>query len=423
MTREYIKDVVIENNLVLVQGKINRIFAPCGTGKSTYFSEVLCEEYEPRRILYVVDTTMLKETMLNDHKGIMVLYDKTNMFTNRVPVMTYQKLGTILSGNTDFLNDYDLVVMDEAHNIIKYSHIGCEDVRRIADISASDESVVRASVHIHGCTYIREFLHKLIQRYNTKFLLMTATPSRVLNHELWQPYLYDVLKGRELQGYINKLTLEYKDNFRNTIPILQKYHNKDHKILVYSKRILACRSIKETFIKLGYNAECLFSVNSTSDTMTEEQLELRKYIIKNKVYPDNLDVLIINDAYETGWNLKDTRVQTVITNTTELDTAIQVRGRCRHDIALLINKGYNGSHNSNDDLLRVLKDYEGTKLVTKEDRQEILQELGRYNNRGKLIGWNTFKKEVAKIKGYTIKKSSTRIDGKSKVCEVIIKED
>lgn len=415
MNRKYLLDIVRENNLVLKAHKINLIKAPCGAGKTTFFFEYLCKVYDTKRILYLVDTTMLKESMVAEYE-ILDYYDRLNIFKNKISVMSYHSFGLKLIDNHDILKNYDLIVMDEAHNVIKYSKIGCEDIKRIADEKATDYNVLRASSMVHGCTYLKYKLPELIKEYKTIFLLMTATPDAINDYTSWKIHLYDVLQGIELEGYINKVTLEYKDSFKNALKLLQDHHKAGEKVLVYSKRINNCRIIKEHIQELGYNVETLHSINNNSEAMTHEQLQLREYIIQNNKYPDDLDVLIINGAYETGWNLKDNRVQTVIVNTSEKDTSIQVRGRCRHDINLLIQKSNNTNASA---LLNIINEYKDIKIFTKEQKTEILEELKMYNSRGKLVGWTTFKKEVEKTNRYTVKTYSGRLDGKPRKFDVI----
>ena len=415
MNRKYLLDVYKENNLVLKPHQLNLIKAPCGSGKTTFFFEYLCKIYDTKRILYLVDTTMLKESMVADY-DILEFYDRLNIFKNKISVMSYHSFGLRLIDNHDLLNNYDLIVLDEAHNVIKYSKIGCEDIKRIADEKATDYNVLRASSMVHGCTYLKYKLPELIKEYKTIFLLMTATPDAIYDYTPWKINMYDVLQGIELEGYTNKLTLEYKDNFRNALKLLQDHHKAGEKILVYSKRINNCRIIKEHMQELGYSVETLHSINNNSEAMTEQQLQLRDYIIKNNRYPDKLDALIINGAYETGWNLKDDRVQTVIVNTSEKDTSIQVRGRCRHDINLLIQKSNNINAST---LLNLIEEYKDIKIFTKEQKTEILEELKMYNSRGKLVGWTTFKKEVEKTNRYTVRSSSTNKNGKKVKYDII----
>lgn len=417
--RKYLLDVFKENNLELKEDKLNLIVAPCGCGKTTFFFEYLAQQYELKRILYVVDTTMLQESMLNEYKQEIISYNKLNIFRNKISLMSFQKFGMLLKSHENFLDQFDLVVMDEAHNIIKYSRMGSDDVERIADKYVSKDDILQASSHIHGCTYLMLNLPTIVENSKTTFVLMTATPSALYTHEPFKNAINNVLKGIELQGYINRLTLEYKDSFKN-IPKLLKYHNQGDKILVYSKLITSCKEITELFKELGYNAACLWSVNSKKLGMDDHQLELRDYIINNNRYPDDLDVLVINGAYETGWNLKDPRVQTVIINSSEIDASIQARGRCRHDINLLIQRSYN-AHNSK--LEEILKKYEGIKIHSKEQKQSILEELGEYTKKGTLIGWITFKKLVESTGKYYIKNSNSHIEGKKTRYDEIIKRD
>lgn len=408
-------DVYLKYKFGLKPHCLNYIAQPCGTGKSTFVKKQLRREFKPSRILYLVDTKMLKESMLSD-TDVFHHYDRLNIFKNKITLMSYHAFGLMLIDNHDILNNYDLVIMDEAHNVVKYSRIGCEDIKRVADENVTDYNILRGSSMVHGCTYLKYKLPELIKEYKTIFLLMTATPDAIYDYAPWKIHLYDVLQGIKLEGYINKLTLEYKDNFRNGIKLLQEHYKEGDKVLIYSKRINNCRIIKEYIQELGYTVESLHSICNSSEPMTNEQLQLREYIIQNNKYPDDLDVLIINGAYETGWNLKDDRVQIVINNTNEKDTSIQVRGRCRHDIKLLIQKSDNLNTNT---LLNLIEEYKGIKIFTKEQKTEILEELKMYNSRGKLVGWTTFKKEVEKTKKYTVRTGYTHVEGKKVRYDII----
>ena len=103
-------------------------------------------------------------------------------------------------------------------------------------------------------------------------------------------------------------------------------------------------------------------------------------------------------------------------NTSEKDTSIQVRGRCRHDINLLIQKSNNINAST---LLNLIEEYKDIKIFTKEQKTEILEELKMYNSRGKLVGWTTFKKEVEKTNRYTVRSSSTNKNGKKVKYDII----
>ncbi|MFR9069395.1 MAG: hypothetical protein ACLVIU_03440, partial [Paraclostridium sp.] len=94
--------------------------------------------------------------------------------------------------------------------------------------------------------------------------------------------------------------------------------------------------------------------------------------IKRGILPKNIDVLIINAAYETGWNLYDDKIQHVVVDDIKDYTQIQARNRVRHDIKKLYIKGV----------------YDIQPLWTESDfynRCEYVGILGRYkliNNKG-----------------------------------------
>lgn len=407
-----------EYGLEFKKHRLNIIKAKCGTGKTYFFFNYLCKKYSKKRILYVVDTTHLKRTMKKRHNDI-VSYDKTNIYRDKITIMSYHQYGYLLLHEPNFIKKYDLVVMDEAHNLMRYAQIGIDDAKRIADENIPYSRILEATSNLHYCSYVKSILPKLVAENETIFLMLTATPSKIYRHEPYKDILYDVLQGIELRGYITKLTIDYIDNYKNAITILQNHIEPGEKVLIYSKKIKACKQIKEELTKLGYNTEYLFSVNSSTATMNHKQLELRDYLIENEKYPDDLDILIINGAYETGWDLNDKRVQIVISNTYEIDVTTQARGRCRHDIRLLINK----THKAYDDkLIKILNKYTGKKLFTK-DKTDLLEELGKYNRSGKLIGWTTFKKDVDDTEDFTIDdKGRDFIDGKQVRYDVIVKE-
>jgi len=46
-------------------------------------------------------------------------------------------------------------------------------------------------------------------------------------------------------------------------------------------------------------------MNNKDEPMSKEQLELREYLIETGRFPENLNVLIINAAYETSINIDE----------------------------------------------------------------------------------------------------------------------
>jgi len=70
--------------------------------------------------------------------------------------------------------------------------------------------------------------------------------------------------------------------------------------------------------------------------MNSEQLSVRSNIIHQQKIPENIDILLINAACETGINIKNTDISFIIIGSRDKDTITQVRGRLRSDLNLLI---------------------------------------------------------------------------------------
>lgn len=118
--------------------------------------------------------------------------------------------------------------------------------------------------------------------------------------------------------------------------------------------------------------------------MSRGQLIVRDNLINKNLLLDLYDVLIINDAYQTGWNLEnmeDTSLHktfTVLVNTTDQDSIIQLRGRVRHDIKLIFHK-YNSKKSK---IISVPIEFLDRPLM-KEDKDKLVQHYDLVNEDGK----------------------------------------
>ena len=92
------------------------------------------------------------------------------------------------------------------------------------------------------------------------------------------------------------------------------------------------QKLNQDIIATGLNSAYLVSENKMSPT----QKQLKQYIIEHKQLPEELDVLIINSAYCTGWDLEDVSVQTYFyhakTDHYNEEERYQSKNRIRHSI-------------------------------------------------------------------------------------------
>ncbi|MBY6838796.1 DEAD/DEAH box helicase family protein [Clostridium botulinum] len=356
----WLNESMLQMNKKFDNTVLNIMNAPAGSGKSTFiFKEFLNDttkyvnglkkKYIDNldRILYVCDTTMLKSSILQDTKGITKILEKNDLKQamktkslqsilegdiGYIKVITYSTLGFLLNNKpsrTILLNYYDCIIMDEIHNLIKYSFKFDTDTNKLYGI-------------------ILEWLPTMLDKDDLLILALTATPYNIYYPLKKLNIMYrTIFNEHELKRIIQyknetHFKCKYAVNYIKTIGINYDWiKHKDYKILIYTNTKLTSENYKKLLIDYGYNVEWLCSVNNKTDgkpTMNDKQLELRKHLLSTGMFPNDLDILIINGAYETGWNLYDNKVQWVLIDSTAYDIQIQARNRVRHDIKALITK-------------------------------------------------------------------------------------
>lgn len=410
--KEFLTDVAKRNNYKIIKNKLNLIDAPCGCGKTTYFFNELTTNYlERKRILYLVDTNMLEKSMVNEHGDKVEIYEKQwfedleialDLSETKIRTMSYHKFGYLIKKDNSLLEKIDLIVIDEAHNLLKYSDMDRECLSKNYKY-ADAEDIKRASELLSGCSYLAHNLTRFIDEYDTDFVLMTATPQRILEHKPYSNYLYDVLQGYKLKGYNIEKEAHF-DNIKNAFKFFEGKNKEEFgKILVYSKTIKSCSEIEEGFRRIGYSPITLWSEKNEESPMTNEQILARNEVIKYQKIPDLYNVLIINDAYQTGWNLENfediTKHETftVVINTTDKDTIVQVRGRIRHNIRLLFSK----DNSLKTTITEVPIDFLDRPLV-KKDKDELVQYYNIVNSLGRQLKWASIKNLILESEKYTV---------------------
>ena len=188
------------------------------------------------------------------------------------------------------------------------------------------------------------------------------------------------------------------------------------KALIYTDRISTVTEIVEELSNIrlkswstGYEKQIkaigLWSTNNSSNEMTEEQILCRKSIIETGMIPDDIDVIIINSAYETGINIKDSRIETVVVNSVDLDTQIQARGRVRKDIANLYLK----SKSKENEIKITVSDKWIDRALTKDDKKLLCIELNLVNQNGRALSWTSVKK-ILEYSGYRVTDTQIRLN-------------
>lgn len=332
MQKKYLTQYISENNIKVRKGVINLINAPCGSGKTTFIfsDEGIINNYKNfttskdninlDEVLYITDTSMLKDKTLDKYKDITKMIDTKNCYidtSNKINVMTYAQFGAILCNDekSTLINKYKLIIMDEFHNLFYYNNQ-------------------------FGSIYYKAIIRSLnILSRRSILVALTATPYYVneWNKDVGLIINNIISNKDELISYgereIRKET--YTENYIKSILFLYSKLKNHKKILIYTKNISVMKKYKKICELNGINAEMLWSVNSEQE-LSLEQLRLRQRLIEKGTLPKETDCLIVNESMATGWDLVDENINTVIVDDTNRTSQIQIRNRVRHDLETLV---------------------------------------------------------------------------------------
>ena len=329
MCKMWLSEAIKRYDIKFRKGEIPIINAGAGSGKSHFiYNELInnldeylvdfkgCEE-----ILYVVDTSTLR-TAIKDE------VDSFSYNDTRIKVITYAKFGSMLDNLGGFR--YQIVILDEYQNLFNY----CSKY----DLSEKDGNklylkVINSLVDLCKCRYMIGLsatdgdIKKFTFRKDIKIDIpnkLVFTPSQRANI---REYNFEPIYTNSLFNFIK--SYDWKKS--------------KHKALLNTRTIKQAEKYKEYFDTIGIESEWICSTNAKDEEgnskMNDKQLALREALLTgdNKgYYPNNLQVLIVNSAYETGWNIKDARVQIVMIDSTDENYAIQSRNRVRYNIETLI---------------------------------------------------------------------------------------
>ena len=418
------------------KGAINLINAHAGAGKSYFvFNSLIDNTYkfveelehgdnwsnQLNRILYVCDTSMLQDSTLAENKKAIKLKngsliearDKGGNIKGEIKVLTYSKLGALLksqSCNNIILNNFKCIIFDEIQNLFTY---------------CNKYNVYRVTNTYTDGTYTTVLDNLKDISKNVLCIGLSATPGviqrfREINADFDFGCIRTIFNKQEL-ATIRSSNFKpiYTNCIMNQVKTLNYSKLNGRKIYINTNTIKKSKEYKKYFESVGIKVEWLCSINNGEvvknidengneieefiPTMTKYQLSLRDRLLNGideqgtskGTLPDDLDVIIVNSGYETGWNLKDDKVQICFIDNINEDYQVQARNRIRHDIDILIVKGLY----DNDGI--VLEKGQYGKLIEKK----TLIDSGRYR---------TYKIIVPTIKDIDEKYIGIKLDSKLK---------
>lgn len=340
---KYLEELLDEGKFELFKHKRELLIAPIGSGKTHM---IISKAHLFDNILYLCDTNALKEQVKNDLKEANV--------TN-IHVKTYAGLCQKTLGNCDirssYMKNFDLVVCDEIHNLIRYSAFS-KELNFVICLLFTDDIYYDGKTLMMTATpqYIEELQrkHPIINNYHTINLMDDPEIHRLTTFE------FDTIKHYSQIEHVLRMIRDNKEFEYGT------------KVLIYTSQVKTMLKIQEIMFNLELDSTVIHSMNHDRE-MSKETLERRKKILEEGIFEG--DVLIINSSMETGINLKAcNNFKYVIVNSSNIVEITQSRGRIRDDIKCLYTRI------DEDRPFSFIDDYVGVELI-KEDFMALFKDL------------------------------------------------
>ena len=392
------------------RGRLNLIVAQTGQGKTTAAINTIPKQLgvAPQRCLILIDTTMGEEEK--------IALDECQMWGEKLDkpyILNYQKFGAMVKRGELVAEMFDYICCDEIHNLIKYVRIDEANIWKRNPESSREVICLILSQESYSYIAIDTLLH-WAELKGVWWFGLTATAD---NLEKWA----------RLKSYINEIQIQEQ---LIAYEVFQKYEYSDIHVLLRAnpevKRLIFVPKIEqgEQFAReiqenTGRKVVCLWSKRALKP-MTNNQLDIVNHLQYNHKYPDDIDDIILTEAYATGWNLIDDNVQIVIVHSGNKDIQIQFPGRKRGDWQIQYN--YNSQLADNEKRLNrkqaaradiantqwIIPDNYLNRKLGKEDKEQLIQEIG-YPKK-----WTSLKKDIENY--YDIKQTGTGINYGHIIC-------
>lgn len=398
--RQHISDVISFDEFT--PGKINLIFSPCGSGKTT-FMETMLKEYakgRPQEILHLSPTCALRD-MVNAHNPASSTTELPNGRVLKGPkqsgitAITYAMFGHLIEQEKEkgtynrdkWWGKNAVICLDEIQQAVNQLYY---DKKR--------DNITKTAL---------EELIKRSEDDSNLVIAFSATPSSavsfIVEHFHWKKSGINVVKSvLDLKGYRANQTIEYKN-----LNQLIKQLDPSKRGMIYIDTISQIKDAVSQLEAKGIPSVGIWSVRS-NQRMSDKQWETVDSLVNNDAIPNDVQVLVLNAAYQTGLNIdpRKSHLDYVIVHSANKDTQTQARGRYRGDIDTVYLKTNDDAHEeiNSDDVLPFLD-----RELTKADKDRLCETIGFVDSRGRLYKWPTIKKLLIQ-QGYSIteKKSGSK---------------
>ncbi len=333
----YLSDAVVYESFKL--GFLNLITAPCGSGKTTAAFNTIPQylKVEPQRSLILINTVSGAEEFVNDDRAYYYDYNGKEWDTFFTPqydkptVMTYALFGAkVKSGQLD-PQAYDYIVCDEMHVLNKYIAMARGKLKKQYPQAAPWQ--LNDMLQMTCFTYIAiETIYQLIKSKNTWVFALTATPEQLYKYDLAK--LGKIINEVQFSQKLHAYEILYKFEYAEIEPILRAVLPENRKRLFYFNTIKELQQYKQILIECGRQAEAIWSMTA-STKMDQHGLTTRECVLNEHRFPDDVQDLLINSAYETAISIKDPMVKEGYIHTSNKDTRVQAVNRMRQNLEVV----------------------------------------------------------------------------------------
>lgn len=410
-----VSDLQKQEKLIFRRGDYNILDCGIRTGKTYWAINNLAgftRDGNLNRILFLTDTTALKEQLIHDYGDSCVEADllwerQPGTWTNeatKIGVMCYQRLGQkCIKDDLNWLEEVDVICWDECDSIFDFATQAFVKARK-QDFGRGSNAELLTIIQSYAIRkdYMPLVLlgkwEEIVNEGRIMCIGLSASPERA----------YQYYKSLVSASYQGKLEVGYKMaediyfyNIKEHIKQLRPEPNKGY--WCFSPFIEPNRSLVQLANEQGFKAIELHSLNNTDKPMDAEQMRVYNAIITTGMVPLEYDFVIVNKALARGITIRDERFDNVIINSVYKEDRIQAARQTfqyqRHlkTFAPQIPEEYL------DQWLPITKCRELAEYMAVPEMDAA--------NRNRTMTWNKLK-EYLPIIGYTVQQKRKMLNGK-----------
>lgn len=416
-----VTDLQQQKKLVFRRGDYNILDCGVRTGK-TYWAvnnlAAFTRDGNLNRILFMVDTTALKDQLLAEYGDSCTeadaLWEPSGRFVaaeasnNKIGVMCYQGFGArLMKDHVNFLKEIDVICWDECDSIFDFATEAFIRARR-TDFARKNVSNAEVLSVIQEFSTKKEYMplillgawEKIIEEGRVMCIGLSASPERA----------YSYYKSLVSASYQGKLEVGYRVAndiyFCNVIEHVNQLRPEIGKgYWCFSPLIEPNQRLVEAAKARGFKAIELHSPNNVDKPMNAEQQRVYNMVVATGMIPLEYDFVVVNKALARGITIVDQRFNhLIIDSVNQVDRIQAARQTFQYQRHLKVFAPEIPAEYLNVWLpigkCRELAEYMSVPELDKENK-----------NTSRCMTWNRLREYLPTI-GYTVEQKRKRVDGK-----------